>query len=377
MHRFSRLPRMRVVHLLTLLGVAGAATAQPDIGALVAALSSEDAATRQAAIERAASAGPAAIIAIAQLLDDARPDVANAAGDAISRIVDLALQEESSRVAALNALTISALATKNRNPLIEYLGAAGDVESLPVLLNLLDEAPDSFDAALDAVTHIGAAARSAGDTPAAAMVCDALMTRLDRFDGRQRGAAMRAVGALGCVGVEERLIDEVIARTLASEDAAATLGDTGGEAALDPLWSLVDKAGSRAALDACLKILARFPEKRAATWYANLLNRAPARLRLAPDDVSQIAQPASSPRIVCVVIEGIGRTSTAVETVDLLLPYLDAKESDIQAAARDALIALRADGATEKLIKKARKAPETRQQMLFEIVEARKVNGER
>lgn len=375
MHRFSRLPRTRVVYLLALLGVAGAATAQPDIGALVAALSSEDAAARQPAIERAASAGSAAIIAVAPLLDDARPDVVHAAGDAIGRIVEAARNEDDSRKSVLNALTIAALATKNRNPLIAQLGAAGGAETLPVLANLLDEAPDSFDAALEAVSRIGATARSEGDAPATAAVCDVLVARLDRFEGRRRGAVMRAVGVLTCTGAEDRLIEEVRARTPASADAATALGETGGEPALDALWSLVEKAGSRAALDACLKILARLPDKRAVTWYADLLNRASARLRLAPDDVSQIAQLVSSPRVVCVLIEGIGRASSAVETVDLLLPFLDAKESDIQAATHDALIALRADGATEKLIKKARKAPEARRQMLIEIVEARKGNG--
>lgn len=361
----------RQFRLLVFLCVAAAANAQPDIEAFVAALRSHDASARQEAVARAASMGPAALIAVAPLLDDVQPDVVQAAREAIGRVVTAAQPDEGSRKAAANALTIAALATTNRGPLIEHLGTAGGVESLPVLTNLLDEAPASFDAVLGAIARIG------GDAAAAKTVCEALVARLDRIEGRHRGTVMHALGALGCSGVEERLIAEVRARTPASAGAADALGEIGGEAALDPLWSLVEKAGTSDALDACLRILGRLPQNRATTWYPVLLRRAPAHLRLAPDDPAHLIQTSSFPRTLCVLLEGIGRTATSAECVDLLLPYLDAKETDIQTAARDALIALQADGATEKLIKKAKKATETRQRTLSEIVDARKINGER
>ena len=375
MHRIIRLRGQCAACAVALLSLGVLAVAQPDIPELVAALSNDDGEIRSDAVERAAVAGPAAIIAVAALLDDPRLDVASAANDAIGRIVKSALQQDATRASALNALAIAALATKNRNPLIDHLGGAGALESLPVLVNLLDKVPDSFEHTLRALMDIGEQGRYGGNASAAAAVCAALVERLGRFEGPRRGAIMRAIGDVACDGAEEVLIDGLMARTPASEDAAAALGDIGGERAIAPLWAYAEKSRSAAALDAALRILARLPWDKAENQYANLLRNTSPHKRIVQQDPVLLVQRADTQRVLCALIEGIGRTATSAGCVELLLPYLDAEDSDLRSAARAALLSLNAEGVTDRLERRAKKGPDARQTAISEIVETRRKAG--
>ncbi|MBI2432135.1 MAG: hypothetical protein HYV26_04625, partial [Candidatus Hydrogenedentes bacterium] len=118
----------------------GAVWAQSSPQDLLKALTSEDAAARQAAFETAAIYGPEAIVVIAPLLDNPSFEVERTAKMAPEKIVGAASATEETRVQAARALAIAAISVKNRDWLLWLLSYTGGVESQEALLALLDTA---------------------------------------------------------------------------------------------------------------------------------------------------------------------------------------------------------------------------------------------
>ncbi len=363
--------RTPFVFLMAATCVSCIAAAQEDIGALVRSLSSGDALARHAAFENAAQFGPEAIIAVAPLLDNERPDVVYAATQALENIAGAATSAEETRKAASNALTVAALATQNRDPLLSLLAYVGDIEVLPALTNLLTKAPESFDAALRAIESIGRNAAQRGNAAGAETVCAALLSCLQRSEGRERIGIINAIGAAGSGCAVDALIAEVQVRGPSADAAAQALGYLGDIRAFDALWQQFERLGSDIALEACLRMIERQPDAKAAKLYARMLDRAQTQEIAAQEGDARHTAVSGDPRVLCPSLRGIGRTAASGKAVKVLLPFLRAARADVYGAARDALVAVRDETATRKMAATARKAEPDLKAALLEIVTIR------
>ncbi|HNT86901.1 MAG TPA: hypothetical protein PKL84_03460 [Candidatus Hydrogenedentes bacterium] len=357
--------RTRYLVAIAVAALCSAAVARGDVAELVSALSGDSAEARHHAFEHADKYGPEAIIAVAALLDSDRPGVVYAARNALEMIAGAATAREDTRKAASNALTVAALATKNRDPLLRLLAYVGDAEAIPALANLLVKAPESFDAALHAIENIGVHARRANDTDTTGVVCETLLTHLARSEGRARTAVINALGAVGHPRAVDSLIDELRARGPSADAAAQALGYIGDLKAWDPLWEAFERHGSGVALEACLRIAENQPDARAVKLYTRMLDqstpKAGARRDAAPGD----------PRVLCAALRGIGKTATSNKALKTLLPYLDAERADVYGAAFEAIAGLPGDNVTRALLKETRGASPARKAALQEILEIR------
>jgi len=304
--------------LLLAAGAIGAAT-EEEVAAFVAQVRSPDGAVRQAAVERAAEMGAAAIVPLGALLGQEDRNVVRSAEQALERIVAHAVRPgaEAERAAvslALLNLIPAEQPARTREWGFRLLGWAAGDEAVPALAALLADAdrrewarrtleqiasPAAVQALLDALPRVPpdfqvALINSLGQLRAKAAV-PTLLRRIQEGPNEVRLAILQALGNIGDVQAQP-IFD--LALTMVPVDARPLI--------LDPYLRLAENLLAQGQVDTALEI------------YGKILQAAPTEQHR------------------CAALLGWGRIGRP-ETIPRLLPYLAEADLRVRAAAQEAL----------------------------------------
>lgn len=340
----------------------GAVWAQSSPQDLLKALTSEDAAVRQAAFEIAAIYGPEAIVVIAPLLDNPSFEVERAAKMALEKIVGAASATEETRVQAARALAIAAISVKNRDWLLWLLSYTGGVESQEALLALLDTAPEQFQRILMALESIG---QQRDDTGAVAVLeapelPKKLLAKFPQWSEGQQLAAINTLGALRAAAAVPDLLKLAKQPGAVGSAALEALGRIGTPEAADVLLDRFTEARTPEFLNAALRVAEHMESKSAFKFY-----RALQKVDLGGAPESLIAA------VECAALLGKARVASSTRVIKYILPALESERADVTGAAKQALLMLSMPGATETIAKAVRRAEPPVKAAVLEVLAER------
>jgi len=226
-----------------------AATAQPDVPALIDALQGSDADARIAARRELAEIGPEAVLPLLDLVMSEQASTAQAARQTLHWLAVGWQRTPASRAAVSPQLLEGAAAgrpAETRRLALQLLGMAGDAGAVPRIAELLGD-PEVAESAVGALQQI--------PEPQAV---EALTAALPRAPAALQVVILNALGARGAGAAA----DDVAALLGAADEsvrvaAAEALGRIGHPDAVEPLTRLLDGATGElraAAFDALLRI---------------------------------------------------------------------------------------------------------------------------